>query len=396
MDAVQDGRASLFTRRGLFVDYSLAMLKRVYLDSNWLEGVWPGTPRGEVLLLFVLSRRADVAVCIPESVATERSHSLPRRASELLDQVEKDLRAVNSMLNGVIAPIQIVRPTVEQIREAHDRTVEITNQRYRVSVTPLTTRSLTAFLTDAAQHRAPFKNEDQGFRDAVHLHSVIEDLKRNVVEGGHDSVFLSKDKRLSGSDVKSLIADEGVPLSVVSDWQTLYQRLLSQVGPEIRSTLVDLAALWASPALLEDIRKRLLPIMLAGFQDLPINENERVRSSLSGFVEWEPAANSFAPGAQENEYVASLEVRVYVDAIIERLQEIPGGRRGYLRHTGIVFLVGIDSEFLTKGHVQLDGPVKYTSARAFSVATTRDERGHWQFQSIPDPVELIAAPVGGN
>jgi hypothetical protein len=147
---------------------------------------------------------ANIELCIPESVLIEHQLSTWRRVQEDFVKAGKVINEINSRILDFYGRLEL--PALDRTRFAseYDRAVERATKVYGIQVTATTSRPIIEFVRAAASHDPPFKSEDRGFRDAVHLHSAVDDLKARPLVAEREAVFLTRDGRLLVADVDAL------------------------------------------------------------------------------------------------------------------------------------------------------------------------------------------------
>src|SRR5437867_2403566 len=95
------------------------MIRRLYLDTNSLEGHWPFTVSGQAAIVAQMARRLGIEVCIPNSVVIEHVNSSIRHAVEQLEEANKHIAKAEWFLNHFINLPRCASPLEIEYRTAH-------------------------------------------------------------------------------------------------------------------------------------------------------------------------------------------------------------------------------------------------------------------------------------
>jgi hypothetical protein len=173
-----------------------------------------------------------------------------------LQKAETEINKAASLLNE-LADLPLPSPFDEAVfRAAHAASASGANREHGFTITPTTPLLIEDFVRMAARHTPPFKGEDQGFRDAVHLQSVISHMQ-SVPPAG-EAVFVTKDLFLStacttaGLDVvpdltaaiQALSKSLGVNFRAAVDWIPELKSAVAEWVPTLSNALLHLGGLF--------------------------------------------------------------------------------------------------------------------------------------------------------
>jgi hypothetical protein len=229
------------------------ILGRIYFDNDPLMGRWPARVTGELQVLARLARLVDVSLLVPETVVVEHKYSTIRHAIECMKKAAGHLDRSNSFLNGLASEQRVNELDVSAIEAAHDQAVEKAKHTHRFLTIPVTSKVLNEFVRDAASHGLAFKERDAGFRDAAHLHSVLEHIAANPLQQDEEAVFNTRDEFLAAAAIE---AGRAVGLTSQKESQ-IVERLKAMIATPEGEQLIRLAAEW-SPVILADVQINLL------------------------------------------------------------------------------------------------------------------------------------------
>lgn len=373
------------------------MLRRIYLETNSMRQRWP-VIRGELRDVMILARTVGAQVCVPTSAIIEHRHTTVREWGERVDKATAAVNEINGLLRGVARDQHVPqRQDIDEVFAAYDRAVQIANQTFEFSTIPVTQRTVAEFVRFAAERVPPFKSEDAGFRDAVHIHSIIEHLSAYPLQAVATAVLVSADKRLSKADVVTLIQRAGVSLDVVDGFRPVREQLIAQLGEPTREKLAAFSQAWR-PHLMLDAQTRLLPRVLQALPGLRLpspkyrpqpgsSTETTVNSVLFGSFAWEDPPVITPAGAESpNSYHASFELRLQVSAAVSWQSDYLPGERTTSYVLSPTLLLGVEAavDFLQDAGLR----ITYEECYAFCVFWTRDDG-----ENLPGRLPLLAEPL---
>ncbi len=363
------------------------MVARIYLDANALEKQWPGVS-GELQILAGLSVLTGTELCIPRSVLIEHENSTIRRIGEYIDKTMKPIAEANSRLRGIHEPLTLPRPDVETLRQSYAAAVALAERYYRIQVVPTSSLSVEEFIRRAAQHRPPFKDEDRGFRDAVHLQSAIDHLHAKPPREG-DAYFMSADSRLTAADTLAAVEEAGSPLKFLMTLRAGLDLVRADLPRPTDEFFARLGLVW-TPLLIRHETQHLLPQVLRNLRGVGIG-SATILAVNRGF-KFVPEAGTMVVGPPregEKSYPLSHEVRVTASALgTKDNAQIKGASWSGT----VTLLLSIDATVEAgPDHELLD--VTYRSARVFAAGWS-SQRETVDFENLPESVELIGSDAG--
>lgn len=233
------------------------MTARIYLDANVLETRFPELT-GELQILAGLAAITGTELCIPHSVLIEHEHSTIRRVAEGLQRVEKTLREINIRIRNLHRPIPKPEFDIERFRAAYAAAVKTTQEYFRIQIVPIPQLQVEELVRSAARHAPPFKDEDRGFRDAVHLSSAIDHLRALPPPHGGDSYFMTADSRILGPETRAFIAEHHSRLKTLASIRAGIELVKAQLPSQTEQFLSRLGEVW-TPAFVRHATEHLTP-----------------------------------------------------------------------------------------------------------------------------------------
>jgi hypothetical protein len=234
------------------------MIKRLYFDTNSLEGRWPFYVSGRPAIATQLARRLGVEVCVPNSVVVEHVNSTVRHVAGHLQEAKKQIAKAQFVLNR-FTDLLILTPLDEaEFRRAHAAAVKQASDEHGLTIIATSERSVEDYVAMAASFDPPFKDQDLGFRDAVHLQSVLAHLKDSPPAG--DAVLVTHDGRLLEADVVAFAKrPTGIDITV-QDLNGVIRLMRQSLTTPDREELAQLASSLADE-LRTNVVSNLLPTL---------------------------------------------------------------------------------------------------------------------------------------
>lgn len=362
-------------------------VSRVYLETNSLRGRWP-TVIGELRILATLAQLVSVDVYIPSSALVEHEHSSIRQLQDHIRTIERSVRDVHIVSGGLFRKPESASLDVDSFRESYRRAVKAASDLYSFKICDTSSKSLEYFIERSARGWAPFKAEDQGFRDAVHLQSVIEHLQQQPIPAGSMALLVTGDGRLSKDDVKELVRQSDVPLRIVPTMQIAIDAVNAHLSKGTKLQLAHLVRSWR-PAVMDFVKKVIPDAVVARVKEVFVTPTHYIRSvhRISNF-QWEHGTGSIAPkkGAPDRTFVLTFEARLDARCLTRQSRD------------GVVF---VDADELARFILSADATISASSdfqiqhlefdrAYLFGVWWRESEQtppGRWE--ALTPPVELF-------
>jgi hypothetical protein len=158
-----------------------------------------------------LAREVGVPVCLPEPVEAELAAQFMRTFAAANAEISQAWRA----MQGVFRRANAVpgggphNPTAGEARAAYERAVTAARQAHHLVQIARSERPVAGYFEQALAQSPPFDSEGRGFKDAVILMSVIDDLHRRAPASG---LLVTRDADFRG--VEALAESLGVRLIV--------------------------------------------------------------------------------------------------------------------------------------------------------------------------------------
>jgi hypothetical protein len=306
-------------------------------------------------------------------------HSVFRAYGEKIDTAHKALRDANQLLNGVAPPIVVPALDEQAARGAYATAVTQASEQLGLALmSPITAKTVEDFVRLAARKDPPFKNQDAGFRDAVHLHSVIEHLSASPLNGPDDfAVLITGDKRLWDDDVAEVAAEAQVRLKIGPSYKDVIGELIDRLRTPTGDLLRKFAAEW-SPALVRASQDQVLPIATRNLLGTSLGRGILIVHIEGADFALERGATAVGPPREgSTDYPVSFELRMRVAGAARYL----GGdlRQPQVRPLHVTLLLSVEG-YVVAPHGTPERIVLQT-AYAFAVV--------WQQGDVENPPENI-------
>jgi hypothetical protein len=347
-------------------------VRRVYLDANAIEKQWPNVT-GNLSMLASLGRITGVEICIPESVVIEVGLSSARRAEALLKAAKEQIFKAQETAKW-FSPIPDY-PDIDwsAADSQYQRVCAASAALYSINITKATSTSALDFLRLGAMHAPAFKNEDQGFRDTVHLHSVIEHLRAHPLQSGH-AVFVTSDDSLSKADLSHATLQPRVNLQFQKPAKVI-AAVRGQLSPSQAEHFETLAGQWEHQLLVE-ARTGILPQLAENVLGFPLTEGLFVAATFDEELDGEATTTSVVSIPDSSNFRASFKLRFRFDGVGERVTLIERGTRTHHLDVGWVdLLLDVGAKVRTDNGVNLtDVEFEYARVVAGSWGQPTDRR----------------------
>jgi len=192
--------------------------KRIYFDANQLlEGGWP---RGNLELTNVLCFAGElcIPVFIPEPVERELEERWVHEALDKTKEIRARVQGLSKHCRDIVAVNGSVElPNENELRDAYRVQAKALRDKWGISVSPLTTRSLREVFEMSVSRKQPFKSaKDKNFQDTVIYLSIIDHLRSDTEPEA--AAFVTRDGVFQKDTIGSLDTEAGVTI-------VLYQTL---------------------------------------------------------------------------------------------------------------------------------------------------------------------------
>lgn len=209
----------------------------IYIETSalWAAG-WPRVSANiERLGVLVRALRADVF--LPEIVEIELEEGWFREFAEKKRPLKSGLNDCNRWLSGVVdLSIKIEVPDGEPVLKGYRLASEGAKKKLGAKTSPATTRPVKDFAVMAARRDVPFKDRDEGFRDAVIFWSMIDHA---VSLGRTSCVLIAQDEIFSKPELITIAKEAGIKLSVHKGIREFVDDANSRLGAAIRRSLEE-------------------------------------------------------------------------------------------------------------------------------------------------------------
>lgn len=348
------------------------MTKRFYLDANCLETRWPHLG-GELSILLGLARLAGTDICIPQSVLVEHENSTIRRVRDSLVHATGALQSANSRLRGIHETLSFQELDEAHARTEYARAAAEVQKYYSVKIIPFPTLTIEDFVCRAACTTPPFKDEDRGLRDAVHLESAIEHLRNSAIE---DAYFLTTDRFLLDS-----IQQHYPQLKAIGSFKEAIDAVREAIPTSSSRLFQHLGDIWSLP-LFERARADLPPFFksLIG-KTIAFGRTfatvERTKFKLTG------DRAQVGPATTDHVYPISLALSVEIFAYFSEPRMTP---TGFQVSGGGIFdlFVTAEGDVVSNDQYQMR-EADFRSARVSAILHHRPNH----LEELSEPLELI-------
>jgi hypothetical protein len=159
----------------------------IYFDTEPLRGAgWPHASR-RMQQLAQVAKEKGIRLCIPTPVERELEQQFVREFDRIRSK-SNDANKALTRFGFVASPI----PDEPEMLARYRDVVERYKKELGLSSVACTERSIQQFYEDAVNRSAPFGvDKDTGIKDAVILHSVLDDLQKTT---GSLAYFVSADQ----------------------------------------------------------------------------------------------------------------------------------------------------------------------------------------------------------
>ena len=167
----------------------------------------------------------DIDLLLPAGVEIELQHRWERELDEKTALMRSKLQGLNDHFGGVEqARISLATPDRATAAASYVQAVAKLKDRYGLSTTEFTKRSVPEIFAMAARRNPPFKEskEDVGFRDAVIFLSVVDDLVGRKDEVG---ALVARDGGFHDPGIIKFAAEAGVELQVFRSVEDIFKSL---------------------------------------------------------------------------------------------------------------------------------------------------------------------------
>ena len=184
----------------------------IYLETSaaWTAG-WPRVS-AIIERLGGVARGLRADVFLPEIVEVELEEGWLREFTDKTQAVTSRLKDCNRLLSGVVdLSITIEVPDREAVRKGYHLALEAAKEKLGATTSPVTTRPVKGFAVMAARRDVPFKDRDEGFRDAVIFWSMIDHA---LALGRTNCILIAQDEIFSKPELTAAAKEAGITLHV--------------------------------------------------------------------------------------------------------------------------------------------------------------------------------------
>jgi hypothetical protein len=297
----------------------------IYLETSalWAAG-WPRVS-ANIERLGSVARVHRNDVFLPEIVEIELEEGWLREFMDKTQGVTSRVKEGNRWLLGVVdLRITIEVPDLEALRKGYRLASEAAKEILGARSAPVTSRHVKSFAAMAARRDVPFKDRDEGFRDAVIFWSMID----HVVELGRTSCFLiAQDEIFSKPELIKAAKEANITLRVYKGIGEFIDDAQRRLGVVIRKKLMrdQERARAALLGIREDIEKFIIenvvfmendlaPFLatLVGIKSIALKDIQNVRVSVD-----------IPLPITDKEVKVSFEAAIDVHVIVERFPSLP-------------------------------------------------------------------------
>ena len=185
--------------------------------------------------LGLLARGLRADVFLPELVEVELEEGWLRDFTDKTQAVTSRVKEINRLLSGVVdLSIAIGVPDREAVREGYRQASEAAKGKLGARSAPVTSRPVKDFAVMAARRDVPFKDRDEGFRDAVIFWSMIDHA---VALGRTSCILIAQDESFSKPELIAAAKEAGITLHVYKAIREFVDDAHSRLEAAIRRSL---------------------------------------------------------------------------------------------------------------------------------------------------------------
>ena len=209
---------------------------RIYLETSvLLKDAWPGFEQS-IANVVELAGRLGSTLAIPDSVLHGLEYHWTHMTREAVKGLRESAQKVSRRLGALgLAGVQQPPVAIDNTAiDAYRATVAGLLEEHRIARVPLTACPLAQIYSRAVQHLPPFsKKGDAGFKDTVHLLSILDDLG----EHGESGVLVTDDGDFDNLGALASASGSSIELTVTKPGDLadlLKSRLAEDAQEEIR------------------------------------------------------------------------------------------------------------------------------------------------------------------
>ena len=204
---------------------------KLYFDSSVLiASGWPNVS-AELERVLKLCPPLKIPLFIPDAVELELEEHWLRSFDEKVRQIESRLQAFTDHIASVVtAGATIGMPARERALQEYRQKVQEFKQHWGINGVPFTARPIEELVRMAALRHPPFKERDEGFRDAVILLSIVDHLRQKPEEIG---AFVSLDAIFKREGVTELAKAAGTQVEIYGSLNEVFDRLKGLVDAAV-------------------------------------------------------------------------------------------------------------------------------------------------------------------
>jgi PIN domain-containing protein len=209
----------------------------IYLETSAARAAgWPHVS-ASIERLAVLARGLHAEVFLPELVEIELEEGWLRDAADKAQALASRVKELERQLSGIIdrgVTTDVAAP--DRLRENYRRAAETVKQTLQARATPTTARPVRDFAAMAVRRQPPFKERDQGFRDAVIFWSILD----HAVElGKRPSILIAQDECFSNPHLIGTAKEAGIRLHLYRTVRDFIDEVHNRLGAALRQSVEE-------------------------------------------------------------------------------------------------------------------------------------------------------------
>lgn len=203
----------------------------IYLETSAARAA--GWPRVSATIerLGLIVRALQAELFVVELVEVELEEVWLRDLHATISGV----KPLDRLLSGIVDQSPAVEvPDETEIRKGYSRAAAAAKEKLSARSAPVTTRPVKDFAVMAARRQPPFKDRDEGFRDAVIFWSIIDHV---LALGRTSCILIAEDESFSKPEMLAAANEAGITLNVYRGIRKYIDAIHSQLEIWIRQSL---------------------------------------------------------------------------------------------------------------------------------------------------------------
>lgn len=210
----------------------------IYLETSAARAA--GWPRVSASLerLAVLARGLRAEIFLPELVEIELEEGWLRDAGDKTQALASRAKDLERQLSGIIdRAVATDVADSDHLRESYRRAAETLKQTLKTKAVPTTGRPVRDFAAMAVHRRPPFKDRDEGFRDAVIFWSILD--HHAAALGKRPAILIAQDAGFSNPGLAKAAKAADVSLDLYPTVQAFVDEVHGRLGIALRQSMEE-------------------------------------------------------------------------------------------------------------------------------------------------------------